>query len=323
MLLDYNHPSVRLTGRWHCNPGKGASTVCTGSSVDIAFRGEYALLLFDTSTNISPFPHLWMELDGNGRVEVPLGRILRVEAKGQGTHHLKVIFKSTVELQNRWKQPLQAVLRFRGVEVEEDADLPLDKKPVIEFVGDSITEGILVDVDHCGFEDYNERVYQDDACATYAWLTAEQLSMQPSLMGFGRIGVTVDANGGVPPVQESYPFCYEGAPITGDKPGAIVINIGTNDMNASLDDFKKGYIELLKAIRAENPDAEVFALSPFIGCFENSLPGIVFDYNARNHDKVEVISTAGWLPPQPVHPLRDGHRRAAELLAKQLQKYLS
>ncbi|MEN6519729.1 MAG: GDSL-type esterase/lipase family protein [Armatimonadota bacterium] len=320
MLLEYNHPSVRLTGRWYCDSEKRASTVCTGSSIDIAFKGGYALLFFDTSTNIDPFPHLWLELDGNGRVEAPLDRILRVEAEGQGQHHLKVIFKSAVELQNRWKEPIQAVIRFKGVEVEDAAELSSEEKPVIEFVGDSITEGILIDVEHCPAANYNQRIYQDDACATYAWLAAEKLSMQPVMMGFGRIGVTIDANGGVPVIQESYPLCYEGAPLTDSKPKAIVINIGTNDMSAPLDDFKNGYIALLKAIRSKNPDAGIFALSPFIGYFEESLPGIVAEYNDTCHDDVKVISTAGWLPKEPMHPRRDGHKRAGKLLAEQLAK---
>lgn len=320
MLLDFNHPSVRLTGRWHrCD--ECAATVCTGSYIEAAFKGDLALVLFDTSTNIQPFPHLWIELDGNGRIEVPLDRIIRIEANGDGPHHLRLIFKSAVETQNRWKHPLQAVLKFVGIDVKEPAALPLDEKPIIEFVGDSITEGILTYTDHCRFENFDERVHQDDACATYAWFTAEMLSMKPMLMGFGRIGVTIEGQGAVPPIQDAYPLFYEGAPFTGVKPKAVVINIGTNDMNASPDDFRNSYLGLLKVIRRQNPDAEIFALSPFVGFFEESLPDIVAQYNAGCNDKVKFISTAGWLPPEPVHPLRDGHKHAAILLTVQLRKY--
>ena len=106
-------------------------------------------LHFDTSTNIDHFPHLWVELDEQGRVEVPVDQFLKVEAKEDGKHILKIVVKSAHEFQNRWAAPLQAIVRFQGADVEGPETLPKDERKIIEFIGDSITEGILIDVANC------------------------------------------------------------------------------------------------------------------------------------------------------------------------------
>lgn len=47
---------------------------------------------------------------------------------------------------------------------------------MIEFVGDSITEGVLIDAECTIFtNDQLNRPFEDDVTATYAWLTAEAL----------------------------------------------------------------------------------------------------------------------------------------------------
>ena len=76
--------------------------------------------------------------------------------------------------------------------MENPAELPADERKTIEFVGDSITEGVLIDVDFydkdsdfISSQDQNNRCYQDDVCATYAWQTAEALNLRPIFMGYG------------------------------------------------------------------------------------------------------------------------------------------
>ena len=317
----YADPSVRLTGRW---AAQGHAAVCTanGAYIEIAFRGRRAVLCFDLEGNVPPYPHLWVSVDGGTAVETALAARLQVAAERGGGHVLRVSMKGSVEAQSRWYAPLAAKAAFRGYEAEEAGILPPDRRPVIEFVGDSITEGVLIDVqDEAELLDQSKRVYQDDSQATYAALTARMLHLRPVFMGYGSVGVTREGCGGVPRAAEAYPYCFDGAWLSRAQPEFILINHGANDMYGEEEAFIAGYQELLEVIRRLNPNARIIALSPFCGVFAGALRELVRQFNARRGDDVLFIDSTGWIPPQPLHPLRGGHRRIADRLAAILREH--
>src|SRR5659263_78474 len=214
MFLRWNHSSIRLTGRWDRRNAEAAITTSIGSIIEISYYGEMALLYFDLKDNVHPYPHIWVQVDKYSRVEVTAEPFIRIQSfKNPNTlHYLKIVFKSSVEIQNRWYEPLQAKLSFKGIEVERPGVLPADFRKLIEFIGDSITEGVFVDSD-VGEESQSTRVFQDDVCGTFAWLTAEKLNYRSRYFGFGALGVSVGGHGGVPKAAQSYPYVYEGCPM--------------------------------------------------------------------------------------------------------------
>lgn len=318
MLLEWNYPSVRLTGRWdRCNNAQ-ASTTTNGSRIDAAFTGRSAIIHFDISTNVHPYPHLWIIVDEGPKVEVPLARLLHIDGLPDGLHSLQIIMKSSSEGLARWFYPQEAVVRFRGLEVDSPGELKVDNRPILEVIGDSITEGVLVEIANTNEGDFHERVYQDDTCSTYAWKCAEKLNMRPRPIGFGAVGTTKCGSGDVPNVVESYGYIYENCPCEEEQANVIVIAHGTNDSGKSDEEFAPAYTNLLQLLRAHNPKAIICAMSPFIGRFEEILPKIADSYNHMHLDNVKFISTKGWLPAAPVHPLKAGHAHAGELLANAL-----
>lgn len=100
---------------------------------------------------------------------------------------------------------------------------------IIAALGDSITEGVMIDDETGKGIEWLRRPYQDNSTATYAWLTAEYLGLKPIIMGYGGVGVTKEGCSCVPRAQDAYPFCYHNAPISYANPNYIVINHGTND----------------------------------------------------------------------------------------------
>ena len=198
MRIYPNDASVRLTGRWDTSRADAAVTVNTGSYIEIAFEGRSALVLFDTYENASPALHLWISVDGGAMIETPIDAYLRINAADDGAHVAKIIYKGGLEASSRWYAPLRGKVTFLGVVADAPAILPDDKRPIIEFVGDSITEGVLVDEDFRKLRlfthdvEHLNRPYQDDVCGTYAWLTAEALDMRPVIMGFGAVGALGD-----------------------------------------------------------------------------------------------------------------------------------
>ena len=201
MNISYTHESIRLTGRWDTHDPHCATATATGSYIEFAFAGTMALARFDVMTNATPRLHLWVQLDGGAMIETPIDSYLRVVAPEDGVHVCRIIYKGGTEHDRRWFAPLTGKVSFIGVQVEAPATLPADERPIIEFVGDSITEGVLIDMDYplpgdpISYIDQNNRVWQDDVCATYAWLTAEAMTMRPIMMGYGAVGATYHRQG--------------------------------------------------------------------------------------------------------------------------------
>ncbi len=332
MRVPYTHESIRLTGRWDTTDPKAAVTTTTGAYVEFAFEGTTALACFDILTNAHPLVRLWVQVDGGAMAEAPIDYYLRVTAPTEGRHTVRIIYKGGTEHDRRWYAPLTGKVTFLGVQTENPVAIGRDDRKTIEFVGDSITEGVLIDVDYnegtdptnqiCYIDTIN-RVYYDDVCATYAWLTAEKLDLRPIIMGYGAVGTTRVGQGYVPVAQEAYPFNFNGSPVSRPQPDYIVINHGANDRSKPAEQYLAGYETLLDVVRSMNPNAKVVALSAFCGAHHEELGKFIAEYNEKHDADVVFIDTNGWISPEPLHPLRDGHRTVAEKLAPMLKSYFS
>lgn len=324
MFYNYKDENIAYTGRW-ADWDNAMTATATGSRFTLRFTGEMAVLHFNMNLLASPVPHLWIQVDGGAMVEAPIDRWLRVRAAGDGPHTVTVILKSMVENFPRWHQPLTNRVSFLGVDAEGLVALPRPRKrkKTMEFVGDSITEGVLIDEECRRFAYEGEnRPAQDDVTATYAWLLAEQLGVEPLMMGYGAVGVTKGGQGGVPSASQAYPHCFEGAAVTYPHPDYVFINHGTNDGKADTVTFTAGYVALLDAILTAHPKTQVIAMSPFRGTHEEDIENLVAEYNERHNQHILFVNGSHWLPKEPVHPGREGHRIAADKLAEVLKDKL-
>ena len=166
------------------------------------------------------------------------------------------------------------------------------------------------------------RIYQDDVCATYAWLTAEKLNLRPVLMGYGAVGATRSGMGRVPAAPLSYPYNFQDSPISRPQPDVILINHGANDRSKTAEEYVTKYGELLDVIRKLNPGSKLVSLSAFCGGHHEALGQFIQSYNEKNGTEVFFIDSTGWITPEPLHPHRDGHATVAEHLAPILEKLL-
>lgn len=323
MLLSPNSPYIRYTGRWNVSESEAVSTA-NGSYAEFAFSGECAVVEFGIDHCTVPFPRVYISADGGADIEVPLDKFIRISAPGgnsipaeDGEHTVRIILKGSVELQNRWLHPLEAAVAICSIEADAFLPLPEDSRPVIEFLGDSITEGISIDVER-RFAHYGgsrDMVFWDDSTAGYAWLTAKALNLRPVIMGYGCLGTTRMGAGNIPDVCESYPYYSDGCPMESADADFIVINHGTNDRSADRETFFRQYRRLLEVVRARNPQAKIIALTPFCGALAEEICEIVDAFNRETGDDVFYISTAGWIAPEPLHPTREGHKTVARNLA--------
>lgn len=322
MKICFNDEKIVYTGRWGMTEN-AAVTTAAGSYFDFRFTGDTAVVSFDVTLSAHPLSHVYISVDGGPRVEATIDHFMHVGAPF-GTHDVRVIVKSIVEgAHARWFAPLSSKASLLSVEADSLEAPAADTRRTVEFVGDSITEGILIDPKKTPLEDGGLcRVYQDDATATYAWLTAEKLGLRPFIMGYGAVGITHGGSGAVPKVYDAYPFCFDGMPKPDVSADYIVVNHGANDRRAKAEDYTEGYAEFLALLRKLNPISKIVVLSAFCGVYPAELRERVERFNAETGDSVGFIDSAGWVPAEPLHPLRDGHKIIAERLAAELRGFL-
>lgn len=323
MYLHVKDDSIRFTGRWDIGEER-AVTTAPGSMIEVAYSGGAAVLHFNTEMNMHPYPHLWISVDDGAKIEVPVDRVIRVEAPDDGEHVIKIIYKSAVEIQHRWYPPLVGKISFEGAEADGIGRLPKDDRRIIEFIGDSITEGVQIDASY-QYEQFGQfnRPNQDDATATYAYLTAMKLGRKPVIMGYGGCGVTQGGCGSVPKAGEAYPYNFSGSDAKPQDPELVVINHGANDKKSSAGKYLTEYEAFLRLVRRINPNAKIVVLSAFRGVFTLELGALVNKFNQENDDNIYFIDSTGWIPEEPLHPLREGHRAVAEHLTEELKKILN
>lgn len=320
-FFGFDHPSIRYTGRFGHEGMHGMGTTACGAYFEIAFSGREIVLDFDLSLVPDSHGHVYVSADGGALIESNLQPYIRVGGLSDGAHVLTVIHKSNIEALPRWYHPILAKCDFLGYEAEDAGVLPPDERKTIEFVGDSITEGVLIDDFRRPFKnDVENRCYQDDVTDTYGWRTAKALGLRPFMMGYGAVGVTRSGSGGVLSASESYPYNFDGSPVSFPSCDYIVINHGANDRGKP--NYFECYEKLLKVVRERNPKSTIIILSPFCGYYDDTLPSFVKRYNEANSDDIKYISSHGWVTPEPLHPLRDGHKAIAEHLTAELRKVI-
>lgn len=322
MIIKPNSDFIRYTGRWNIGENEAVSTA-NGSYAEFSYSGSCAVLEFGTENLVTPYPHIYISADNGAYIETSTDKFIRVSAE-YGVHTVRVVLKGSVESQNRWYSPLQSAVALRSIEADEFLPLPADNRPTVEFLGDSITEGISIDVEprYTRYGGNNDMVYWDDATAGYAWLTAKNLDMRPIIVGYGCLGVTREGAGGIPNACEAYPYYSDGC-MTGDfSADYIVINHGTNDRRADPVTFAGQYTRFLEIVRERNPKSKIIALIPFCGAWKTELPAIVDKFNRENGDTIHCIDTDGWVSPTPLHPSREGHETVSRHLAEEIRKIM-
>ncbi len=323
-------------GRWDRRNAaeSGAVTVNTGSTLICGFRGTGATLHFSTTHYPQQFPTLWLQVDDREWQVVAPAEELQIsrEPLAATDHVIRVVVKGFREWERRWDPPLESSIVFRGMTLAAGGEMtepPPRPARIIEYLGDSITEGILVLVPTGNGPLARERWPQySDGRRTWAYQSAVMLGAEPRIAGFGRLGLSINGYGGVPPGSYSFPLVYAGAPVDKERlPDAVVVNMGTNDRGVNDDVFAPLYRHYIETIRRTYPAAAIFCLRPFAGAHGDAIHKTVDALRESGEKSVYFVDTTGWIDPQAhttdrVHLNLDGNRVAAEKLAPLIRQAL-
>lgn len=291
--------SIRFFGRWDLRKTDRAITVNSGSYLLAHFSGSSISAHFDLAVNQPPLPVLTWRID-NGEwqyAEVTAGLKL-AEGLAAGPHTLWLMVRGLDEHQSRWRPPLVASVTFLGLDLPAGGRIltPLaewdNPKLKIEFLGDSITEGVLVGGPH----EKGKATWAWNSNALESWVarTALALGAMWRQVGFGATGINHGGSGGAIAAQDSFNFFYEGCPRDEWQPDLVVINQGTNNARDDGTIYLPLYGKYLATIRMAYPRAKIAAVSPFCGAQADSIKMAVEAARAAGDHEIYFVDTTGW-----------------------------
>jgi lysophospholipase L1-like esterase len=317
--------SLVFSGRWDLRAPDRAITVNSGSYVHAAFSGTSLNAKFDTAANKAPMPTIAWQIDGGDWQEAEIAPDVSL-ASGltDGSHTVWLMIRGIDENQSRWTQPLIGSVTFLGFTLSATGKMlpPLDawKNPKlkVEFLGDSITEGVLVQAGGKG-PDKATWSWQTDATHSYACLTAIALSADWRQVGFGATGLAHGGSGGAKGALDSFDYFYADCPRDDWQPDLVVINQGTNDGGMPPDKYEPLYAQYLALIRKAYPKAKIAALEPFAGSQGASIKKAVDEAKAQGDLAVYYIDSTGWYKEHALHPNAASSVGLADHLASALK----
>ena len=315
---------VHYYGRWDVRTDR-AITVNSGSHVGAVFTGTAISARFDVSVNMpSDMPTLAWQIDQGEWKEGDLAATVSLATGlAAGTHTVTLMARSMDENQSRWTPPLVSSTTFLGFTVTGGSLQPSARpvRPKLEFLGDSITEGVAIWMSHNG---QTRKCWRDDGRIAYASQTAQMLGAEWRQVGFGYLGILKTGNGGVPKANDSFNWIYKDVPRDSWQPDMVVINEGTNDGGAAAATFRTGYAQYLTTIRTAYPNAKIVAMRPFNGAQAAPIKAEVDARIAAGDTRVFYVDTAGWLGASDyddgLHPNVTGSGKAATALVAALKK---
>jgi len=184
--------TIHYYGRWNRLADR-AITVNTGSHVVARFTGTSVSARFDVTLNQTPNPTLTWRIDADEWQEGELAATMQLGmGLPPGTHEVTLMARGLNESQARWTPPLVSSLTFLGFDVAEGALEPSPRpvRPKIEFLGDSITQGVNLWPSRPGMD---TPCWRQDGRLAYPSQTAQALGAEWRQVGVGRQGLLIAA----------------------------------------------------------------------------------------------------------------------------------
>lgn len=314
--LSENINMFKLHGRTGFEAGnEDQGLICDSSATGIEFN---AYIEGDLIVNIEASAECYFTLFVDGimqeqriKISNDSSEYLIMSFNEGGIHRIKLIKQTEAYF---------ALCRIKSVEFTGYfLDTPENNELLIEFIGDSITTG-YGNLCENGTEDAGSVIYQD-ATKSYAYLTAELLSADLSLVCCSGIGIE---KSWVKFTMDSYfkAFSYVRNPddpfIPQRTPDIVVINLGTNDkeLEVNTDKFTQKAAEMINLVRQTyGSDVTVVWLGGMMNTsyfehIENVISNLGGEHSGLYTLLAEQNNQGG-----NAHPSGSAHLSTAEILA--------
>lgn len=184
------------------------------------------------------------------------------------------------------------------------------QRPVVNFIGDSITAGCWVVGNHPA-ADYRPET-------NYAGICADLLNVDSVRIAYSAGGVLRPATGGVPTADVFLGKIDNQTLWTPNHPDLNVINLGVNDRRFPLTQFIAAFDLFIQQVKLTFPHTPLAIIIPFSQTFASAIRTI-----ATKHD-CSIIETKTWHHSftDGLHPDQAGAITEGKMLAQALQPLL-
>ncbi|MFH1197746.1 MAG: SGNH/GDSL hydrolase family protein [bacterium] len=329
-IIDADNPNIQYVGRFDFTDPKKVGYDWPGIYICAKFEGtSCAIRLSDYSNEYA------ITID-NMRPKLLKKDSSEVRQVASG---LDSTVPHTIKIQKR-TESFVGKGEFLGFILDDGKKLlPPDSRPErrIEFIGNSITSGYGVEGEDstCHFSPETE-----NACMSYASITARELKADYSLISYSGRGVVRnygDVNKTSPdPMPYLYDrICFNDSISKWDFstwiPQAVVINLGTNDFSTEpypdKSVFQKAYLKLINRVRALYPGVTIFCVcgpmieEPCLGYIKEVIEGE--QKNTRDKDIFFIVIQRSMMTGEDwgcdFHPNIKGMNKISKLLAEEIQ----
>lgn len=341
--------NVKLLGRTYFD-GEKLYCALSGTGAEFTFNGtKCSVTVTGDSNALSP-----TAADNQARVAIYVNGERVVDDMVDNIQEVYDVFESdtpqdvTVSVVKLSESPMSTIgikeIKATGTKI---APTP-DKDIFVEFIGDSITCGYGIDDPD---KDHHFSTKTEDVTKAYAYRTAEALNADYSMVSFSgygiisgytndkkveaqtvpqfytKLGYSWASNGSFVPANVDWDFSKR-------QPDVIVVNLGTNDDSYTKTDSERqqeycdAYVEFIKKIRENNPDAKILCTLGVMGDrLFDYVQLAVYNYTEETGDKnVSAMKFDVQLPDDGYsadwHPSVTTHEKAAEKLTAEIKTLL-
>jgi lysophospholipase L1-like esterase len=296
------------TGRWAVKQTDAEQVLYTtnlGSYLRIQVTDSHQLILNVTNHHsaLGPGQVYAIRIDSKHWRRFPARQEEIVLPLTPETHTIEIMAAGNTDLDAVWTG--DQGFAIRSLAVDDAGSLqaaPL--RPVIDFIGDSITAGCWVAGRHAA-ADYRPE-------SNYAATCADLVNTDSVRIAYSAGGVLRPATGGVPVASEFLQRIDHDTPWTPNQPQLVIINLGVNDRRFPVEQFVTAYDRFIRQVRTTFSEIPIALMVPFSQHFKDEITTIGHRY------QLPVIDTANWCPSYTdgLHPDQAGTTAAGQHLAQ-------
>ena len=302
------------TGRWTVKKINNMPTLYTtnlGSYLrfKVSNAKKCQITVLPNQDSLSPSQVFAFRIDGGKwqraqasleKIDIPLDSIL---------HTIEIMAAGNSDIDEVWQG--NEGFAIKNIYLDNGAIMAAPQRPVVNFIGDSITAGCWVVGNHPA-ADYRPET-------NYAGICADLLNVDSVRIAYSAGGVLRPATGGVPTADVFLGKIDAQTSWTPNHPDLNVINLGVNDRRFPLAQFTAAFDLFIQQVKLTFPHTPLAIMIPFSQTFASEIRKI-----ATKH-ACSIIETKTWHHSftDGLHPDQAGAIAEGKMLAQALQPLLS
>lgn len=242
----------------------------------------------------------WQRVQASlGKIDIPLDSTL---------HTIEIMAAGNTDIDEVWQG--NEGFAIKNIYLDSGKIMAAPQRPLVNFIGDSITAGCWVVGNHPA-ADYRPET-------NYAGICADLLNVDSVRIAYSAGGVLRPATGGVPTADVFLGKIDDQTLWTPNHPDLTVINLGVNDRRFPLAQFTAAFDLFIQQIKLTFPHTPLAIMIPFSQTFASEIRKI-----ATKHD-CSIIETKNWSHSftDGLHPDQAGAIAEGKMLAQALQPLL-